>query len=135
MRLEPQVFDRLAYLVEHHDRVVPRDELLDRVWGHRFVADATLSSRIAAARRAVGDDGHSQRLIRTLVGRGFRVVGDVTVGEEPAAPAAGRATAGAAGPPPPGRRGPGRRHAAAPGPPPSAPAGRWGARRPRRPAW
>jgi predicted ATPase/DNA-binding winged helix-turn-helix (wHTH) protein/class 3 adenylate cyclase len=85
--IEPQVFDVLAYLVGHGDRVVPRDELLDRVWGHRFVADATLSSRVASARRAVGDDGQRQRLIRTLFGRGFRFVGEVAVRD--GAPAGG----------------------------------------------
>ena len=97
--LEPQVFDVLAYLVEHRDRVVPKDELYDRIWGHRFVTDATLSSRISTARRAVGDDGQSQRLIRTLVGRGFRFVGQVAVREGAAGGGDDRAPAGAAGPP------------------------------------
>ena len=75
--LEPQVFGVLAYLIEQRERVVPKEELLDRVWGHRFVGDATLSSRIMAARKAVGDTGCEQRLIRTSHGRGFRFVGEV----------------------------------------------------------
>jgi class 3 adenylate cyclase/pimeloyl-ACP methyl ester carboxylesterase/DNA-binding winged helix-turn-helix (wHTH) protein len=73
--LERQVFDVLAYLVEHQDRVVPKSELLDQVWGSRFVSDATLSSRIMSARRALGDSGKQQRFIQTVQGRGFRFVG------------------------------------------------------------
>ena len=73
--LEPQVFDVLAYLIEHRERVVPKDELLDHVWGHRFVGDAALVSRIMAARKAVGDDGREQRLIKTVHGHGYRFVG------------------------------------------------------------
>src|SRR5690606_530074 len=73
--LEPQVFDVLAYLVEHHDRVVTRDELTEHIWPERYISDAALSSRLMAARKAVGDNGHDQRLIRTVHGRGFRFVG------------------------------------------------------------
>ena len=58
-----------------------RRELLDQVWGSRFVSEATLSSRIMAARRAVGDSGKEQRLIRTSHGRGFRFVGEVAVAD------------------------------------------------------
>lgn len=75
--MEPQVFEVLAYLVRHHDRVVTRHELLDEVWGHRFVTEATLSSRIMSARRALGDSGAEQHSIRTVRGRGFRVVAKV----------------------------------------------------------
>src|SRR4051812_17173557 len=78
IRVEPQVFSVLAYLFARRDRVVPRDELLDGVWGHRYVAPTTLSSRIKAARQAVGDDGSAQRVIRTVHGLGFRVVADVS---------------------------------------------------------
>ena len=55
--LERQVFDVLAYLVEHRERVVTKGELFDEIWKSRFVSEATLSSRIMAARRAIGDDG------------------------------------------------------------------------------
>lgn len=75
--VEPQVFSVLAYLFGARDRVVPKDELLDAIWGHRYVAPTTLNSRIKAARRAVGDSGSAQRVIRTVHGRGFRVVADV----------------------------------------------------------
>lgn len=77
--VEPQVFDVLAYLFARRDRVVTREELLDGVWGHRYVAPTTLSSRIKHARQAIGDDGIAQRVIRTVHGLGFRVVADVTV--------------------------------------------------------
>jgi pimeloyl-ACP methyl ester carboxylesterase/DNA-binding winged helix-turn-helix (wHTH) protein len=75
--IEPQVFDVLEYLLARRDRLVTKDELLDAVWGHRFVAPTTLNSRIKAARHAVGDDGKTQRVIKTVHGRGFRVVADV----------------------------------------------------------
>jgi len=55
--IEPQVFDVLAYLIQHRDRVVTKQELLDRVWSHSFVTEATLTSRLKAARKAVGDSG------------------------------------------------------------------------------
>jgi tetratricopeptide (TPR) repeat protein len=74
--------------------VVSRDELLDAVWGHRFIADATVASRVKAARRAIGDSGAEQRLIRTVRGTGFRFVGEVSApGAEPPPPAADEAGA------------------------------------------
>ena len=76
IHVQPQVFGVLRHLLEHRDRVVPKTELLDAVWGDRFVSDSTLSSRIKAARQAVGDDGASQRLIATIHGVGYRFIGD-----------------------------------------------------------
>ncbi len=75
--VEPQVFDVLLHLLRHRDRLVTRDELLDEVWGDRFVSASALNSRLKAARRAIGDDGRAQRLIRTVHGRGYRFVGPV----------------------------------------------------------
>jgi pimeloyl-ACP methyl ester carboxylesterase/DNA-binding winged helix-turn-helix (wHTH) protein len=75
---EPQVFDLLVYLIEHRGRVVTKDELFDEVWRGRVVSLSTLTSRINAARSAIGDDGVKQRLIKTLPRRGYRFVGDVT---------------------------------------------------------
>ena len=77
LHVEPQVFDVLAYLFARRDRLVTKEELLDKVWGHRYVAPTTLNSRIKHARQAVGDDGGAQRVIRTVHGLGFRVVADV----------------------------------------------------------
>lgn len=77
LHVEPQVFDVLAYLFAQRDRLVTKEELLDKVWGHRYVAPTTLNSRIKHARQAVGDDGDAQRVIRTVHGLGFRVVADV----------------------------------------------------------
>jgi pimeloyl-ACP methyl ester carboxylesterase/DNA-binding winged helix-turn-helix (wHTH) protein len=77
LHIEPQVFDVLAHLFAYRDRVVTKEELLDRVWGHRYVAPTTLNSRIKHARQAVGDDGAAQRVIRTIHGLGFRVVANV----------------------------------------------------------
>lgn len=85
--VEPQVFDLLIYLVENRDRVVSKDDLIASIWGGRVVSDSTLTSRINAARKAVGDSGGNQKLIRTIARKGLRFVGDVRVsplGAEPA---------------------------------------------------
>ncbi len=81
--IEPQVFDVLVYLVKHRERVVPKEELLDNVWGDRFVSESALTSRIKSARRAVGDDGRAQRLIATVHGRGYQFVADVAEADGP----------------------------------------------------
>ncbi|HET9188742.1 MAG TPA: alpha/beta fold hydrolase [Acidothermaceae bacterium] len=82
--LEPQAFDVLTYLVSHRDRVVSKQELMDAIWGGRFVTDAAVTSRIKQVRRALGDDGRDQRVIRTVHGRGYRFVGTLSAedGEE-----------------------------------------------------
>jgi pimeloyl-ACP methyl ester carboxylesterase/DNA-binding winged helix-turn-helix (wHTH) protein len=77
VHVEPQVFEVLVYLLCHRDRVVAKVELLDQVWGDRFVSDSTLTSRLRAARKAIGDDGRSQRLIATSHGLGYRFNGSV----------------------------------------------------------
>lgn len=74
--VEPQVFELLALLIANRERAVSRDEIIERIWNGRIVSEATLSSRIKSARRALGDDGSAQRLIRTIHGRGFRFVGE-----------------------------------------------------------
>ena len=78
--LEPQAFDVLVYLVSHRDRVVPKEELMDAIWGGRFVTEAAVTSRIKQVRRAIGDDGQAQRVIRTVHGRGYRFVAPVRDG-------------------------------------------------------
>ena len=77
VHVEPQVFDLLIHVVRHRDRVVSKEELIDAVWRGRAISDDTLTSRVSAARRAIGDSGAEQRLIRTIPRRGFRFVGDV----------------------------------------------------------
>jgi DNA-binding winged helix-turn-helix (wHTH) protein len=77
VHVEPQVFDLLVYLVQNRDRVVSKDDLIASVWGGRIVSDSTLSSRINAARTAVGDRGEDQKLIRTIPRKGLRFVGTV----------------------------------------------------------
>jgi DNA-binding winged helix-turn-helix (wHTH) protein len=83
--VEPQVFDLLEFLIRHRDRVVSRDDLIAGVWGGRIVSESALASRVNAARRAIGDDGTAQRLIKTIMRKGFRFVGAVR--EEAAVPA------------------------------------------------
>src|SRR5689334_657837 len=75
--VEPQVFDLLIYLVQNRDRVVSKEDLIASVWGGRIVSDSTLTSRINAARKALGDSGEDQKLIRTIARKGLRFVGDV----------------------------------------------------------
>ena len=79
--VEPQVFGVLNFLIENRDRVVSREELIDAVWDGRIVSDATLSSRISAARTAVDDTGRDQAIIRTIPRRGFRFVATVATDE------------------------------------------------------
>jgi DNA-binding winged helix-turn-helix (wHTH) protein len=69
---EPQVFDLLVYLVENRDRVVTKDDLIENIWRGRIVSDSTLTSRINAARKAIGDSGAGQKLIRTVPRKGRR---------------------------------------------------------------
>src|SRR5215468_2236818 len=81
--IEPQVFDVLEYLIRNRERVVSRDDLLAKVWAGRIVSDSALTSRINAARAAVGDSGDEQRLIKTLPRKGIRFVGAVREDHKP----------------------------------------------------
>jgi TolB-like protein len=91
--IEPQVFALLRLLIENRERLVSRDEIVERVWNGRIVSEAAISSRIKSVRQAIGDDGAAQRLIRTVPKRGFRFVGEV-VALEPATVCAEAATEG-----------------------------------------
>ena len=75
--MEPQVFDVLDVPGQHRSRMVPKEELLDEIWGDRFVSESALTSRIKAARQATGDDGDAQRIIRTVRGSGYMFVATV----------------------------------------------------------
>lgn len=76
--LEPKAFDLLGFLVQHRDRVVSKDDLLTAIWHGRIVSESALTTRINAVRRALGDDGTRQHLIRTVARKGVRFVGEVT---------------------------------------------------------
>ena len=76
--VEPKVFDILFYLIQHRDRVVSKDELIDAVWDGRVISDAAVTSRINLVRQAVGDTGRLQQVIQTVPKRGFRFVAPVT---------------------------------------------------------
>jgi TolB-like protein/DNA-binding winged helix-turn-helix (wHTH) protein/Tfp pilus assembly protein PilF len=90
--IEPKVFDVLLYLLRHRDQVVSKDELLDQVWPGQVVSETALSRCIAAARKAVGDDGSKQAVIETQHGRGFRFIATVT--EQTEAPSVALSTNG-----------------------------------------
>jgi pimeloyl-ACP methyl ester carboxylesterase/DNA-binding winged helix-turn-helix (wHTH) protein len=77
VHVEPQVFDLIVHLIRNRDRVVSKDDLLANVWDGRIVSESTLSNRINAARRAIGDSGEQQQLIKTIARRGLRFVGEV----------------------------------------------------------
>ncbi len=87
--LGPQVFDLLLYLLQNRDRVVSKDDLLEAVWRGRIVSESTLTSHINAVRKAIGDTGEEQRLVRTIARKGYRFVGEVReadASERPEAP-------------------------------------------------
>jgi len=89
--IAPQVFDLLDYLIRHRERVVSKDDVISAVWNGRIVSDAALTTRMNAARAAIGDDGDTQRLIKTLPRKGFRFVGAVQEEQRPATASAGSA--------------------------------------------
>ena len=75
--LEPQVFDLLEFLIRNRDRVVSKEDVFNSVWRGRIVSEAVLHTQLSAVRRAIGDSGSGQRLVRTLRTKGFRFVGAV----------------------------------------------------------
>jgi class 3 adenylate cyclase/predicted ATPase len=91
LKLEPKVFDVLAYLIACRERVVTKDELLTQLWPGQYISEATLNHAVMAARKATGDTGRLQRIIRTLRGRGYRFVASLEERESPAAGASASA--------------------------------------------
>lgn len=83
--LEPQVFSLLAYLIEHRERLVSKDEIFEKLWDGRVVTDSALASRVKSVRKALGDTGKAQRFIKTVHGKGFRFVADVRSLRDPLA--------------------------------------------------
>lgn len=79
INIEPQVYALLALLIQNRDRLVSRDEIIDKVWGGRFISESAVSSRVKTLRQTVGDNGAKQRLIKTIHARGFRFVADVQI--------------------------------------------------------
>ena len=75
--VEPQVFALLALLVENRERLVSRDEIIEKIWEGRVVSDAAVASRVKSARQALGDSGSEQRYIRTVHRQGLRFVAEV----------------------------------------------------------
>lgn len=96
---EPKVLELLAYLVAERERVVSKEELLDRVWHGKIVGDAALSRAVREARRALGDPASASTWIRTVYGRGFAFVGEATAVEAPAPTARTAPVRGAEGSP------------------------------------
>ena len=83
IHLEPQVYALLALLIQNRDRLVSKDEMIDKIWGGRFISESAVSSRVKSLRQSLGDDGVQQRLIKTIHGRGFRFVTDVRIIKSP----------------------------------------------------
>ena len=81
--IPPQVFDLLDYLIRNREHVVSKDDLIDAIWKGRIVSETALTTRLNAARSAIGDTGEEQRLIKTLPRKGFRFVGTVREAEGP----------------------------------------------------
>lgn len=78
VHVEPQVFDVIIHLIRQRAQVVSKHDLLDAVWGDRFVSESALATRINAARRVLGDDGTRQAVIKTAFGRGYEFVAELT---------------------------------------------------------
>jgi DNA-binding winged helix-turn-helix (wHTH) protein len=91
--LEPQVFDLLEFLIRNRDRVVTKHDLFTHIWGGRIVSDSALTTRVNAARSAIGDSGREQRLIKTLLRKGLHFIGTVQEQDERPAGAMSRGTA------------------------------------------
>ena len=85
--IPPQVFDLLDYLIRNREHVVSKDDLIDAIWKGRIVSETALTTRLNAARTAIGDTGEEQRLIKTLPRKGFRFVGTVREADGSAATA------------------------------------------------
>lgn len=99
--LEPQVFALLRLLMENRERVVTKDEIVERIWNGRIVSEAAISSRVKSARQAVGDSGDAQQIIRTIPKRGFRFVAELQAGPAPSPRAEPELQSDAAAPPTP----------------------------------
>lgn len=84
--VQPQVFDLLVFLIENRDRVVSKDEVIESVWDGRAISDGSLNARLNAARRAVGDTGNAQAIIRTFPRKGFRFVAEAVSASETTIP-------------------------------------------------
>ena len=96
VHLEPQAFDVLSFLVQERERVVPKAEILEVVWGDQFVSESALTTRIKQVRRSLGDDGRTQKYVRNVHGRGYQFVGELTAGlPSMAAPTGRRSETGA----------------------------------------
>jgi TolB-like protein/DNA-binding winged helix-turn-helix (wHTH) protein len=121
--VEPQVFDLLEYLIRNRERVISREELLGSIWRGRFVSDSALTTRINAARAAIGDSGDAQQLIKTLPRKGVRFIGAVREDGAASEPSATNPTSVAqlAGPAPRGERAGEGNIAGQPGPHPDTP--------------
>ncbi len=79
VHLEPQVYALLTLLIQNRDRLVSKDEIIDKVWGGRFISDSAVSSRVKSLRQSLGDSGTEQRFIKTIHARGFRFGADVQI--------------------------------------------------------
>lgn len=81
--VEPKVFSLIVYLIEHADKVVSRDELLDQVWQGRVVSDTSINNSIKSARKVLGDDGTKQQIIKTIHSRGYQFVAELSTSGQP----------------------------------------------------
>jgi len=102
IRIERQPLELLFLLAQNTDRVVTKDEIISVVWEGRIVSDATISTAVKQARKAVGDNGTEQSVVRTVHGRGFRFVASMHGSAQPASvrePEPPQEPSGAAQPP------------------------------------
>jgi DNA-binding winged helix-turn-helix (wHTH) protein len=77
--LEPKAYQVLVYLMEHRDRLVDKEELLDHIWPELYIHDNAVARCVAALRQALGDSPQRQQIIQTRRGQGYRFVASVVV--------------------------------------------------------
>ncbi|ETX02972.1 MAG: hypothetical protein ETSY1_01700 [Candidatus Entotheonella factor] len=83
IRLRPKAIQVCLYLLEHRDRVISKDELIEQVWPDQFISESTLASTIREVRQAIGDSSRSQRVIQVLHGYGYQFTAAVTASSTP----------------------------------------------------
>lgn len=101
LSIEPKVFEALTFFIEHRERAVSKEELLEHVWAGQFVSDSALTYCVMTVRRAIGDSGRTQRLIKTIHGHGYRFIGKIEVHQARVAEVPGETALTESAPPPP----------------------------------
>src|SRR5262245_48795198 len=77
VQLEPKALSLLLFLIENPDRLIEKEEILDKIWSEAFVTENALAREIAKLRKTLGDDPKAARYIQTVHTRGYRFIAEV----------------------------------------------------------